>query len=359
MIRYSFFVGLILLITPLLYAQDYNRKNLSVGFEAKNKDFYEFEKLRLYPVYAKDLFLKHKLSIGKYVPLQKALTEKKIVISEINTTNDSLTFEQTTERQRENIIRNRARRENNQTRNNTRTPVRNGESVNTLSIQNISKDTIYIMAGEIVQGGKQDRVIAQDIILPPMGKPIDLSVFCVEQGRWKYDEKNPKDNKNFEKYYGTASLKLRSKIEKEKNQQSVWSEVTRSNNENNTKTETQAYTAQINNKDFKQNHQKYVDYFQKNFPKNREIIGVIVVTGDKVVGADMFATSQLFETQFESLLTSYINEAITDGSLVNINNETVRSYVDNLLDDEKQKVFLEKNGKKFEHNKKNFRLSTF
>ena len=33
-------------------------------------------------------------------------------------------------------------------------------------------------------GGKQDRVIAKDRIVPPGSDPIDLSVFCIEPGRW-------------------------------------------------------------------------------------------------------------------------------------------------------------------------------
>ena len=44
---------------------------------------------------------------------------------------------------------------------------------------NISNDTIFI-AGEIVKGGKQDRVIAKDIVIHP-GEEVDLGAFCVEK----------------------------------------------------------------------------------------------------------------------------------------------------------------------------------
>lgn len=365
----TFIFCYLLTITPFINAQEYNYKNLSIGFKTKDIDFYQFEKLRLYPIYANNSFLKHSENMGKYIPLQKALTDKKIIIAEINAIEDSTTSQRRTTTQRQRIIRNRRNGQNinqnnnnqqNINRNNTLAPIERNEEVNTLSVQNISKDTIYIMAGEIIQGGKQDRVIAKDIVLPPMTQPIELPVFCVEQGRWEYDQKNPKENKKFQKYYGTASLKLRSKVEKEVNQQSVWSEVTRSNNENNTKTETQAYTAQIKTQEFQQNHQKYVDYFKNILPKDKKIIGVVVVTGNQVVGCDMFASPQLFQSQFESLLTSYVNEAMTDGHNITIEPEIVKNYVDNLLSDtEKQNSFIEKKGKKIKHKEINLRFSTF
>ncbi|MGA9061346.1 MAG: DUF6569 family protein, partial [Terracidiphilus sp.] len=59
-----------------------------------------------------------------------------------------------------------------------------GDEVNTLVLVNHSKRPLLLLAGEIVTGGKQDRIIAKDRIVPPDADPIDLSVFCIEPGRW-------------------------------------------------------------------------------------------------------------------------------------------------------------------------------
>src|ERR1700722_15321739 len=56
--------------------------------------------------------------------------------------------------------------------------------VNRLVLINNSKRPLLLLAGEIVTGGKQDRVIGKDRIFPPESDPVDLSVFCVEPGRW-------------------------------------------------------------------------------------------------------------------------------------------------------------------------------
>src|SRR5438094_1937382 len=71
-----------------------------------------------------------------------------------------------------------------------------GAQVNRLVLVNNSKRPLILLAGEIVTGGKQDRVIGKDRIVPGESDPIDLSVFCVEPGRWvattdKYNFKAP------------------------------------------------------------------------------------------------------------------------------------------------------------------------
>src|SRR5450759_3339288 len=55
-----------------------------------------------------------------------------------------------------------------------------GPQVNNLVLLNNSDRPLLLLAGEIVTGGKQDRVIAKDRIIPPHSDPVDLGVFCVE-----------------------------------------------------------------------------------------------------------------------------------------------------------------------------------
>src|SRR6266478_4840294 len=59
-----------------------------------------------------------------------------------------------------------------------------GASVNQLVLINHSKRPLLLLAGELVSGGKQDRIIAKDRIVAPGADPLPLDVFCVEHGRW-------------------------------------------------------------------------------------------------------------------------------------------------------------------------------
>jgi len=105
------------------------------------------------------------------------------------------------------------------------TPVYTGDQVNTLVLVNHSERPLLLLAGEIVTGGKQDRVIAKDRIVPAGSDPIDLSVFCIEHGRW---------TESSEKFGATAKTPMNSFMVQpavrqqamvSKDQQQVWDSV--------------------------------------------------------------------------------------------------------------------------------------
>src|SRR5205809_4571600 len=62
--------------------------------------------------------------------------------------------------------------------------VRETSNVNELIIENTGDDTtIYVEAGDIVKGGKQDRCIGNDLVIES-GVKTPVGAFCVEHGRW-------------------------------------------------------------------------------------------------------------------------------------------------------------------------------
>lgn len=56
--------------------------------------------------------------------------------------------------------------------------------VDLLTVDNLSGRELFIQSGDIVTGGRQDRVIISSLVLPPGAKDVPLAVFCVEHGRW-------------------------------------------------------------------------------------------------------------------------------------------------------------------------------
>jgi len=56
--------------------------------------------------------------------------------------------------------------------------------VNELEIENRGGEEVFIQAGDIVKGGKQDRVLTVSFVLPPRSGRVPIASFCVEQGRW-------------------------------------------------------------------------------------------------------------------------------------------------------------------------------
>ena len=57
-------------------------------------------------------------------------------------------------------------------------------NVNELTIENIGSEEVFVQSGDIVKGGKQDRVLTVSLILRPHSGRVPIASFCVEQGRW-------------------------------------------------------------------------------------------------------------------------------------------------------------------------------
>ena len=56
--------------------------------------------------------------------------------------------------------------------------------VNTLAIENLGEDEVFVQSGDLVKGGKQDRALTVSMLLPPKSGRIPIAAFCVEEGRW-------------------------------------------------------------------------------------------------------------------------------------------------------------------------------
>src|SRR5215472_17762792 len=95
-----------------------------------------------------------------------------------------------------------------------------GARVNNLVLVNNSERPLILLAGEIVTGGKQDRVVGKDRIVPAESDPVDLGVFCVEPHRWV------ETSYKFDSHASVmAQPSVRKKAMAEKNQEQVWAEV--------------------------------------------------------------------------------------------------------------------------------------
>ncbi|MGI9335051.1 MAG: ARPP-1 family domain-containing protein [Gammaproteobacteria bacterium] len=98
-------------------------------------------------------------------------------------------------------------------------------NVSQLSIENTSRhQTVFVQAGDIVKGGKQDRVLTQDLILRPRSGQVSIDAFCVESGRWSARQGEEVSSfKSSKKALSSKALKMAARSAK--SQQEVWREV--------------------------------------------------------------------------------------------------------------------------------------
>ncbi|MEI8311512.1 MAG: DUF6569 family protein [Verrucomicrobiota bacterium] len=96
--------------------------------------------------------------------------------------------------------------------------------VNELLIENPSDHDLFIQAGDIVKGGRQDRTLGADFIVPAKSGKVPIPVFCVEAARWH--KRRSESDAHFSKSSDYASSKkLRAALRTSKSQGEVWASV--------------------------------------------------------------------------------------------------------------------------------------
>ena len=205
-----------------------------------------------------------------------------------------------------------------------RTPVprHDGAQVNTLMLVNNSRRPLLLLAGEIVTGGKQDRVIGKDRIVPPESEPIDLGVFCVEPGRWV------SKSTNFGGFSNLAQPSVRAKAMAEKDQQQVWDSV----NESKAKVaqnfpaaapevnRNSSYAGAMETVTVTREMDKIAAPIERNYRnvmselKAKNAVGVVVAVNGEILWADIFASNDLLDRYWQKLVRSYAAEALTQAS---------------------------------------------
>ncbi len=188
---------------------------------------------------------------------------------------------------------------------------------------NNSKRPLLLLAGEIVTGGKQDRVIGKDRIVPAESDPVDLSVFCVEPGRWVATSEHFGAS---EAMYGGATAgrstvpmavmaqpSVRAKAMADKDQNKVWAEV-RKQQAAQTETvevsgaapavatelaQTSSYAKVMENQEVKKQVDAVAKPIEQNYQslirqlRDRNAVGVVVAVNGRIIWADIFASTNL------------------------------------------------------------------
>lgn len=213
-----------------------------------------------------------------------------------------------------------------------------GAQVNRLVLVNNSKRPLLLLAGEVVSGGKQDRVIGKDRIVPAESDPVDLSVFCVEPGRWVATSEHFGASEAL--YGGVANdaklpapmaimvqPSVRAKAMGDKNQQAVWDAVNAQKTQVATRLAvpptvqaevagTSSYARVMENSEVRKQVDAVAKPIEQNYQslihqlRDRNAVGVVVAVNGRVIWADIFASSDLLAKYWPKLVRSYASEAV-------------------------------------------------
>jgi hypothetical protein len=246
--------------------------------------------------------------------------------------------------------------------------ISSGAQVNQLVLVNRGKKPLLLLAGEVVSGGKQDRIIGKDRIIPIGAQPLPLDVFCVEHSRW-----TGSDN-TFAAAKTMVHPTVREQAAVDQDQNKVWAAVrgdsvgsptgvgsgsgggvgsgeggamgggarsagaaARERAEMSSNLEvtapqisqqqlsrvmasaapTQGYRSIYQSAAVGPSVENFALEVERRFNratsgmKGEHVVGVIVAFGGEVAWSDIFASSQLFDAYWPKLLRSYAVEALT------------------------------------------------
>ncbi len=215
--------------------------------------------------------------------------------------------------------------------------ISSGPQVNQLVLVNRGKKPLLLLAGEVVSGGKQDRIIGKDRIIPVGAKPLPLDVFCVEHSRWT------SGGDTFAAAKTMVHPTVREQAAVDQDQSKVWAAVrgdtAAARAQSSMSSNLELTAPQISSQQL--SHvmasaaptEGYRNIYQsaavgpsvENFAleverrfnratsglKGEHVVGVIVAFGGEVAWSDIFASSQLFDAYWSKLLRSYAVEALT------------------------------------------------
>jgi hypothetical protein len=146
----------------------------------------------------------------------------------------------------------------------------------------------------------------------------------------------------------------------DKNQNEVWNKVATNVKGNKATTSTGTLAAIGSSGELQTALKKYSEYFNRVIANDPDVMGMVAVSGDKILGCDMFANHNLFQKHYANLIDAYATEAITFGGTITLPFSKVKSYVDTFLADEKkQDEEIKKKGGVLKDGSKKVHISTF
>lgn len=223
--------------------------------------------------------------------------------------------------------------------------------IRVLTVRNLSKQAILINQGDLLAGGKQDRMVAETKLLAP-GTEEFLNVFCVEPGRW---DAKPKPFR----FAGSADMALRNTMLSTGRQSEIWKAIEKQFGVAHglpegfnyiDKQQTQSDSAKI-----------YLSYFKERIRySDSSFAGFLAITGNRIIGCELFSDQNFTLLSVDNIFQAAIALALQQGAPPVMKQKEMEAAIKPLIESEpSQKHFLEKHGKAYYYRNRIVHLSVY
>lgn len=209
--------------------------------------------------------------------------------------------------------------------------------VDELAVENLGGDEVFIQSGDIVKGGRQDRVLMVSLLLGPRTGVVPIASFCVEQGRWT--ARGREDSRTFSASESAvpskeARLALRAPMlasagapetvarqDRSANRQGrVWDSVARTQQKLSDRlsqpvaapASATSLQLSLENEKLKDAQRAYLTALQGAGEEGDDVIGYVFAINGKIAGADIYPSNGLFRKMWPKLLGTNATEAIAE-----------------------------------------------
>jgi len=202
-----------------------------------------------------------------------------------------------------------------------------GGRVPQVKISNLSKNVLFLMGGEILTGARQDRILAQDVLLGPGTKNLLVPVFCVEQGRWTHTTQHFTSKSNL----GTYKLRSKAAAQAPAAQSEIWNEVQSQNSKLDVASGTSAYQDAYDKEENKAAISGIERKMNDELRLGDDVVGVVIGLGGRIIGLDIFANASLFKKQWPKILRSSALSALQDDSSRQVGQKEAAEFLKSLF----------------------------
>lgn len=213
--------------------------------------------------------------------------------------------------------------------------------VNELQVENVSRELdVFIQSGDIVKGGKQDRVLAVSIIIPARSGRVKIDAFCVESGRW--EKRGGEDSTKFtSSNERIVSKDLKIAANATRSQQEVWAEVSKAQDKlaqnvgGNVQAGPSKTSLQLSLEDRKvvANIDEYVKALLSAPNGKSDVIGYAFAINGKINSADVYVSNALFKKVWAKNLKATATEAVSEARGVRLADPVKADAVKGFMDD--------------------------
>jgi len=193
------------------------------------------------------------------------------------------------------------------------TEINEGGQVPAIRVANKSERMVFLMAGELLVGCKQDRVLNTSMMVPSKSD-MTIPVACVEAGRWGYQSRKFRSGQTSSHSYlrtilsKETSARYKAKSAPISGQRAVWAEVARKMGKMGSRSSSGAL------QDMFRDYGDKLDQVVRSIPSPEGCNGVAFATNGKILGVDLFDKPATLTKLWPKLIKSYAMDALEDGN---------------------------------------------